>query len=186
MLKQITTAAAALLLAMPGMAETAPKTGTWEDHQRLWLAIASTGTVVKINSPTCFTDDAPMGYYAYNDKGDSEFVVCQDNAKNSTEVDWTDNDLDTLRHEAVHLIQDCADGVRADGRLSPLGSTEEILALVDRSIGRERAQRIISVYREQGLESASGLMSEVEAFAAADSVSAATLTEMVAEACAAY
>ena len=105
MLKQITTAAAALLLAMPGMAETAPKTGTWEDHQRLWMAIASTGTVVKINSPTCFTDDAPMGYYAYNDKGDSEFVVCQDNAKNSDEVAiglTTTTQLDTLRHEAVH------------------------------------------------------------------------------------
>jgi hypothetical protein len=185
MLKQITTAAAALLIAMPGMAETAPKTGTWEDHQRLWLAIASTGTVVKINSPTCFEDDAPMGYYAYNDKGNSEFVVCQENAKNSTEVDWTNEDLDTLRHEAVHLIQDCADGVRADGRLSPLGSSQEILALVDRSIGRARAQRIIEVYRSNGLESASGLMSEVEAFSAADSVSAATLSEMVFEACAA-
>ena len=185
MLKQITTAAAALLLAMPGMAETAPKTGTWEDHQRLWLAIASTGTVVKINTPTCFTNDAPMGYYAYDNQGNSEFVICQDNATNATEVNWTDNDLDTLRHEAVHLIQDCADGVRADGLLSPLGSSQEILALVDRSIGRESAQRIIEVYRENGLESESGLMAEVEAFSAADSVSAATLTEMVGEACAA-
>ena len=185
MLKQLTASAAALLLSIPGMAEAAPRTGTWEDHQALWAAIASTGTVVKINSPNCFTDDAPMGYYAYDNQGNSEFVVCQDNAKNSTEVDWTDNDLDTLRHEAVHLIQDCADGVRADGRLSPLGSTEEILALVDRSIGRDRAQHIIGVYQGHGLESASGLMSEVEAFAAADSVSAATLTEMVVEACAA-
>lgn len=184
MLKRLSTIAAALVVTTVSAVEAAPRTGTFEDHQRLWSAIRSTGTVVALNNAECFKPDGPAGYYAYDNRGNSEFVVCQDNAVSSAEVEWTANDLDTLRHEAVHLIQDCADGVRADGYLTPLGTSDEIMDLVDRSIGREQAQHIVRVYQNNGVTDAADLMSEVEAFSAAYSVSANTLSDMVMEACA--
>ena len=186
MLKRLSTIAAALVISTVSAVEAAPRTGTFEDHQNLWAAIASTGTVMKLNTPECLVEDAPDGYYSYNSIGDSAFVVCQDDATSATQVDWTENDLDTMRHEAIHLIQDCADGVRADGKLSPLGSGEEILGLVDNSIGREFAKEIVSHYRSHvGLSDEAALMSEVEAFAAAASVNANVIATMVTEACAA-
>lgn len=186
MLKRLSTIAAALVISTVSAVEAAPKNGTFEDHRNLWAAIASTGTEMKLNTPECFVDDAPDGYYAYNSIGDSAFVICQDDATSATQVDWTENDLDTLRHEAIHLIQDCAAGTRADGVLNPLGSGEEIMNLVDRTIGREFAKRIVEHYRaEVGLTKESALMTEVEAFAAAASVNANVLSTMVTESCSA-
>ena len=186
MLKRLSTIAAALVISTVSAVEAAPKTGTFEDHQNLWAAIASTGTVMKLNTPECLVDDAPDGYYSYNSIGDSAFVVCQDDADSATQVDWTENDLDTLRHEAIHLIQDCAHGTRADGILYPLGTGEEIMNLVDNSIGREFAKEIVEHYRSHvGLTDEAQLMTEVEAFSAAASVNANVLATMATEACAA-
>ena len=35
--------------------------------------------------------------------------MCQINATDANEVPWTREDLDTLRHEVHHLVQDCMD-----------------------------------------------------------------------------
>ena len=184
MLKRLAITAAAVLLTLPSAAQASPRTGTFQDHQELWAAIVATGTETRLNTATCFGEDAPDGYYAYDTRGNSEFVVCQDGAVNATQVEWTENDLDTLRHEAVHLIQDCQDGRRADGRLSPIGSDEDILRLVDATIGREHARRITQSYMANGMTDPNALMTEVEAFAAAASVHADTLSEMIYESCA--
>lgn len=183
MIKRLATFTAAILLGATSV-EAAPRTGTFEDHVLLWNAIAATGTQIYLNSQECYKGKQPDGYYAYDTRGNSEFVVCQDNAKGSAQVDWTENDLDTLRHEAVHLIQDCADGRRADGRLSPLGNGEQILRLVDATIGREHARHIVATYQANGLTDESDLMTEVEAFAIAASVNAAELAGLVRQECA--
>jgi hypothetical protein len=185
MIKRLATITAALLLGSTSV-EAAPRTGTFEDHVILWNAIAATGTQLRLNTNDCFKGQQPDGYYAYDNKGNSEFVVCQDNAKGPSQVDWTENDYDTLRHEAVHLIQDCRDGRRADGRLSPIGSDDEILRLVDATIGREYARQITESYRANGMTDPSDLLTEVEAFAIAASANAANIAELVKQECATY
>ena len=39
-------------------------------------------------------------------------------------VQWTENDLDTLRHEAMHVLQDCSAGRVGDGLLESTMTTE--------------------------------------------------------------
>ena len=68
---------------------------------------------------------------AYNVINGNPFLVVtiQDNRENSDIVDnWTPNDLDTIRHEAVHAIQDCIDG-SVDNELEMIFDYDE---LVDR------------------------------------------------------
>ena len=128
MLKQITTAAAALLLAMPGyMAETAPKTGTWDpDHQRLWHW--------RLPAPAPLSGSTPLPASLTTPPWDIMLTTTR-----ATLSSWSARTMPrilmrwiglttTLTPSATrqsHLIQDCADGVRADGRLSPLGSTDQ-------------------------------------------------------------
>ena len=48
-------------------------------------------------------------------------TICQDQGTKAFKmVGWTDNDLDTLRHEAQHVVQDCIGNRLGDGYLSPL------------------------------------------------------------------
>ena len=90
-----------------------------EAHNKLISAVRSTGIQFIINGPMCDEPDAPMGYYwAYK----NEFVVCQENrikgqGIHQKEVRWTAEDLDTLRHEAHHVVQDCMNQEYRDGEL---------------------------------------------------------------------
>tara|TARA_R110002012_G_scaffold10705_4_gene48512 strand:- start:1415 stop:1930 length:516 start_codon:yes stop_codon:yes gene_type:complete len=86
--------------------------GTFEEHTELARAVASTGVELLINVPACQTKDA----YGWYDSSKSQLVICQENATGSEMVSWTAEDLDTLRHEAHHLVQDCIDNV-LDGDL---------------------------------------------------------------------
>ncbi len=79
-------------------------------HMALGQAIVSTGVQLKINPKECFAgDNTAMGWYW---AAKNEMVVCQENAtRANTEVNWTAEDFDTLRHEAVHLVQDASVGL---------------------------------------------------------------------------
>ena len=74
-------------------------------------------------------------------------VICQENKRSvGVEVQWTEEDLDTLRHEAQHLIQDCMDGSR-QGALGavykdPIGLAKDVL-------GNDGIQNIIEAYSDQ-------------------------------------
>tara|TARA_B100000482_G_scaffold130360_1_gene94931 strand:+ start:73 stop:636 length:564 start_codon:yes stop_codon:yes gene_type:complete len=103
------------------------------EHNQLISAIRSTGIQFKVNPVECDKDDAPMGYYW---AAKNEMVICQDNRRTGFgfqhEVRWTANDLDTLRHEAQHLVQDCMSGHYRDGHLGavyqdPIGLAKDIL-----------------------------------------------------------
>lgn len=157
MIKQL----AALALAATAAIAPAAQAGTMQDHQQLAAAIQANGVSFYINHPSCFTENAPMGWYSGRSR---ELVVCQDNATSETQVEWTANDLDTLRHEAQHMIQDCMVGTNHDHRLGSVYNKP--LDLAAATLTREHIAHIIDTYREHGA-SDHVLVLELEAFSVA-------------------
>ena len=105
----------------------------YNHHITLGQVVRSTGVNFKINPARCWERESFGWYWAAR----NEMVICQENKSTvGYEVRWTEEDLDTLRHEAQHLIQDCMDGSR-QGALGavykdPLGLAKDVLG--DRGI----------------------------------------------------
>ena len=149
-------------------------------HANLWETVQSVGVSTLINHPICYQDGEDFdGFYA---SGDEVLIVCQDNATGQEVVNFTDNDLDTIRHEAIHLIQDCLDG-RADNSLvhiipdSRKRFNEAVAAL-----GLDTVQRIIAAYSQQGAD-LHVINLELEAFAFANNSSAEDIATIVVRVC---
>ena len=112
-------------------------------------------------------------------------VVCQDNGTaNGPEVAWTANDLNTLRHEAQHLIQDCVDGGIGDNALSPFFGTDESLLefITNSTLTHDQDTGIIANYTEMGADEDT-IRLELEAFATAQDISPASIANVVNRAC---
>ena len=100
----------------------ATNTGSFDDHVHLYNTLESVGVTVLINEPK-YCDGRIDGSYSSRDR---ILNVCQDNATYmNREVDWTANDLDTLRHEAHHVIQDCYLGTLGDSQLAPIHGSRQ-------------------------------------------------------------
>ena len=103
-------------------------------------------------------------------------VVCQDNRTGTEEVAWTDNDLDTIRHESVHYLQDCISGL--DGELDPFYDGDgpapgtDNYADIVKLLGVEKARRIAFWYQKQMDADGQIIRLEHEAFAVAENRSA--------------
>ena len=94
--KFVTTA----VIAATSLTSPAQAASDFDAHVALYQAVEKAGVTIYVNPPeVCDADDAPMGLYA---GAHSVMVVCQDNRIKGSEkeVTWTENDLDTLRHEA--------------------------------------------------------------------------------------
>jgi len=126
-------------------------------HIRLAHAIVSTGVTLKINPVECYNTPA----YGWYSPANREMVVCQETAKGTYEVNWTEEDLDTLRHEAQHLVQDCMNG-KLDGVLGAV--YQEPIALGKQVLGDEGIKRVLEAYSEA---SDHIKVMEIEAFAVA-------------------
>ena len=113
-------------------------------HMALGRAVASTGVQLKINPKECFAgDNTAMGWYW---AAKNEMVICQENAtRANTEVNWTEEDFDTLRHEAVHLVQDCMDGVQ-NGQLGSV--YQDPIRLAKEVLGDPAIKSIIEAYSD--------------------------------------
>ena len=136
--------------------------GSSEAHGLLVEAIRRNGVDFTINDDYCFENEDIMGFYSGRRRS---LVVCQDNAvKGGGVVAWTANDLDTLRHEAQHMIQDCVVGTNNDHQLAPIYTSPT--ALAQRELGPEAVASITSTYREGGASDLV-LLLEYEAFAVA-------------------
>ena len=116
-----------------------------------------------LNPAECDQKDAFGWYWGYG----SEMVICQENHIRAhgygTEVRWTAEDLDTLRHEAQHLIQDCMDGVR-NGQLAAVYKNP--VGLAKSTLSEDQIGWIIKSYTEQGASDHIVVM-ELEAFSVA-------------------
>ena len=154
-LTALTALAAVVVTGAPAMANTI------DAHNRLLSAVKSTGLQVKINPPECDTDNALGWYWAAR----NEMVICQENKikGSSQQVYWTAEDLDTIRHEAHHLVQDCM-GTNFDGHLDSVYNKP--LALGYDVLGAENVHSIASSYAQGGADNHTQVM-EVEAFAVA-------------------
>ena len=97
------TTMAAVATATPAMARS-----SHQAHVALSRAVEATGISVYVNDPYCDEVQA-LGLYS---AGAKAILICQENRiPGSTQtVAWTEEDYDTLRHEAHHLVQDCRDG----------------------------------------------------------------------------
>ena len=134
-----------------------------------------------INDPR-FCDDISDGYYS----SDRRLIICQDNAAlPGVEVEWTDNDLDTVRHEVHHFLQDCAfGGIEIDHTATLLFDygpdfTEFV---IQSGLTKEEITTIETAYRKLGL-SYVGIMMEIEAFAVAKSFKPEQLRDKINEVC---
>ena len=164
------TALAALALCPPTFAFS-------EDvnrHQPLFDAVNSV-TSISLNKFECFEKSGFSGYY---NRGDGKVVVCQDQrTKVGVQVEWTPNDLDTLRHEAHHLIQDCVSGEVAD--FSSSLYLDDVESSV-RAIGGDKAARIVEVYNDFDNDT---IEMEIEAFAVAEIVPPEKIAEVILKVC---
>ena len=114
----------------------------YQHHITLGNVVRSTGIAFKINPAGCFERDSFGWYWAAK----NEMVICQENKRSvGVETNWTEEDLDTLRHEAQHLIQDCMDG----SRQGSLGSVyKEPIELAKEILGHEAIGSILDAYSD--------------------------------------
>jgi len=133
-------------------------------HLPLRRALSDAGVRVEINPRDC--DASVAGFYQVTERG-PRLAVCQDNrGRGSRQVDWTANDLDTLRHESWHLLQDCRDGV-VDMMIPDL-SGKRIDEIIDQ-YGAAKALWIWQRYQARDLYT-EGIYQEIEAFYAAETL----------------
>ena len=165
---------AGLMTATPSLAGN-----TLRDHNELIDTLERAGVSVVVNPRDC--DDDFHGYYH---RKDVVLAVCQDNARpGGRQVRWTANDLDTLRHEAQHVIQDCMVGGLGDLRSDTYLSMEDLKNfLVQSSLTEENIETIIESYISQGADKETVIM-ELEAFAVALDIDAESIAGAVERVC---
>ena len=145
-----------LIIAISLLAVTPSSAGQLLDpsHRTIINATQRTGVRYEVNPTDCQRD--VDGFYT----GD-RLVVCQDyGSRGTSERKWTNNDLDTLRHEATHLAQDCRDGVI--DMMIDAPSDAKVDAMIDR-MGADNALKIWTDYHNRKLYM-EGILIEFEAF----------------------
>jgi hypothetical protein len=112
-------------------------------------------------------------------------IVCQDNGvPGGPQVTWTLNDLDTLRHESHHVVQDCNEGTIADGLTDNLFYEEqELIEFISKSsLTTEQLKNLMESLKNDGL-SYTSIMIEVEAYIVAKDIEASSIANKVREFC---
>ena len=147
---------------------------TWTQHRKLINSLRNVGVTVRINDPAVCNRKIDGRYWSAMRRLD----VCQDNhTLPYVQVRWTANDLDTLRHEAHHVVQDCMDRP-FDGSLKPMfGTGSEWDSFVGNAMSPGQAKNIMSQYPTDKA------YTELEAFAVARTVDAATIADKLEEFC---
>ena len=188
-LATILTAGLLTSSAAPSVSATPSTLGnTFEDHVHLVDTLSNAGVRVYFNPAVCAPEDGlnPSGFYVSQSK---QLVVCQDNGKYDGEtVAFTANDLDTIRHESQHVVQDCADGIGDNSLVNmfpvaPTNGQTSLSQFVSGSgLSPYTLMHIFSTYSSVGADS-QVLALEFEAFAVAHAISASTIAEAVANTC---
>ena len=170
--------AGASLIFTPGSAIAG---NTYEDHVDLFNALNEVGVITKINSKLhC----SPGVDGLYHTKA-GILIICQDNGvAGGPQVTWTENDLDTLRHEAHHVVQDCNEGTIADGLMDNLFYEEQELIdfISTSSLTAEQVKSLIKSLENDGLSSTAVLI-ELEAYIVAKDIEASSIANKVREFC---
>jgi len=164
-----------------------------EDSRILLNTLRDTGVHVEINPPQVCdetkTDTSYHGVYFYSERQQQALMgICQDWGGKGEETIWSENDLDTLRHESIHYLQDCLDG-SVDGNMVPIYDGPGGYSPIDYSItdvigaiGEERAMSIIQRYEKNGADE-NVIRLELEAFFLAYSQTGDTIARSIAANC---
>ena len=177
MKKFISALVASLTIAAPALAAPLPA-----DHQVLVDTLQADGISYLVNEPAqaCFDGSTRNGSYVTY-QGDRYLVVCQDNRTSSDVTTWTANDLDTIRHETTHIIQDCMAGANNDGEFDTIFTS---LADVIDEYGVVNSMRIVNSYLDLYTgDRNSDIKYEIEAFYAAQDLSATQINDMYIKYC---
>lgn len=186
-----TILAAALLTSSSAKVEAQerrPEGNTFEDHVQLVETLERAGVRVYFNPYICEPKEGlnPSGLYVSQSR---QVIVCQDNGKWDGEtVPFTDEDLDTLRHESHHVVQDCIDGLGDNSLVNmfPVVKTPGKISLNEfvstSGLSPRMLMHIFTTYTQAGADNkVIGL--EYEAFAVANSIDAATIALAIANTC---
>ena len=167
--------AAASILAPSVKAQNEP-----DDHLALWKSLQDVGVTTIYNHRAHCNDGADGKYYIYA----AMLVVCQDNMTTHLEEHgWTDNDFDTLRHEAHHVVQDCAHGTIADGETGPIFDERDLVKFLQAStFTEEQLSQLYSMMKEDGLDELT-IQEELEAYTVAKDIPAADIRSKLIEFC---
>ena len=152
-----------------------------DDHLTLIDALEENGIVVVLNEPEFCNEEDIDGFYI----PDANVLgVCQDNRKviSNSEVQWTSNDYDTLRHEAQHAIQDCISGLDNDDSGLLFDNKEKFMKFVTGQLTTQQIENIIHSYRSRGADDETVLL-ELEAFAVASLNNPLTIANGVNQLC---
>ena len=154
--KTISALIAGSLIASPVQAQSL----YFNDHVALAEAVERVGVDFLLNPPECARNEKVYGWYHGYKR---QLVVCQENASkfDYTEYGWTAEDLDTLRHEVHHMVQDCMDNT-LDGRLKSV--YEDPSGLAKTVLGYNKITKILNGYSDY---SPHRQMMELEAFSVA-------------------
>jgi len=170
LLQKITSSAIGLsLLTIPGVSAE-----TNSNHDELKRALNDVGVEVFLNDIK-LCDGGKSGMYSpdYN-----AIMICQDDRIETSdqEVEWSENDYDTLRHESQHVVQDCMEGIN-NNKMSLFFSNEiEYLEFVVMGLTKSEFFQIVEAYRPLGDDV---LLNELEAFVVAKSVKPDTIAKAI-------
>ena len=181
-MKTVTALATAALLAAPVSAEEVKTLNGGfaylpESHSSLIQSINNAGISISVNVGA-HCDGSHDGFYSPSSQ---LLAICQDNAPRPhwSEVRWTANDLDTIRHEAHHLVQDCVADRQVGGKVALFfDDKEQFKSFINKALTPEQQQSIIKRYSQAGAGEFMILM-ELEAFSVADTVSPDTIAEAI-------
>ena len=143
--------------------------GPLEDHDQLWQSLQRAGVTLRVNNPELCGDNSGGGHYNSLYR---TLVICQDGQSQATsgeQVQWTANDMDTLRHEAHHVIQDCLSGALGDGNMKPVYTDPDAWKAFVTKMPQDKIDQIIDQYKSMGASNHL-LYLELEAFSAAHNV----------------
>lgn len=174
-MKKLLCALAAIpLLATPALSDI------MEEHRLLWNTLESAGVRIIVNDHDACNGNYGGGMYI---SALRTLHICQENGLlPNVQVDYTHEDLDTLRHEAQHVVQDCIDGL-GDNSLVNLFDEDELIEFLGNStLTAEQMKGIIAAYKENGA-SDKVIILELEAFAVANDISAKRISSAITSYC---
>jgi hypothetical protein len=174
LLQKITSSAIGLsLLTIPGVSAKMNSS-----HDELKRALNDVGVEVFLNE-TKLCNGSKSGMYSPDYDA---ILICQDDRIETSdqEVEWTENDYDTLRHESQHVVQDCMEGID-NNKMSLFFSNEiEYLEFVIMGLTKSEFFQIVEAYRPLGDDV---LLNELKAFAVAKGVKPDTIAKAIRGVC---
>lgn len=161
------------LLTIPGVSAKMDSS-----HDELRKSLNDVGVKVILNE-TDLCDGSKSGMYSpdYN-----AIIICQDDRIETSdqEVEWTENDYDTLRHEAQHVVQDCMEGIDNQKMSLFFDDRIEYLEFVVMGLTKSEFFQIVESYRSFDNDI---ILNELEAFAVAKNVKSETISKAVRGVC---